>query len=88
MNSGEADPLLFEPYVWSEAIFDEVAVERVFGLREMWLRRSCRVGFGDELGSVVEEGRFVHEDRCHVGEAGAELVEDREAVGVDVTPSR
>lgn len=32
-DSREANALLFEPYGWPDAIFDEVAVEDVFGHR-------------------------------------------------------
>lgn len=44
------------------------------------------MGFGLPVFAVGEEGFSVHEEGCSVGEVFAELVEDSEAVGVDVAP--
>jgi hypothetical protein len=80
----EPDSFLFEPNRRSEAVLDEVVVQRAFG-SVRWASGS-EVGFGSVTGRVPQQRLAIHEDGPHRADAFTQTVQDREAVRVDVAP--
>ena len=68
------------------AIEAEVVIHGRLVGRETRQVVACRVGFLAPVHTVGEQRLSVHEEGRRAREVGAQLVEDGEAVGVDVAP--
>ena len=82
----KAHAFLFQPQPGLVAIEAEVVIHGRLVGRETRQVVACRVGFLAPVHTVGEQRLSVHEEGRRAREVGAQLVEDGEAVGVEVAP--
>jgi hypothetical protein len=85
-DGAEAHALLFQPDGVTENAFDQVGVGGGFVAGQQFQVSVHGFGFLGPVRLVGQQHRAIHQHGAGVGVPAAQLVEDGEAVGVDISP--
>ena len=86
LNPSEPDSFLFQAQILAQTVVSQVIVQCAFlGVQARQVPK-CLFLLPAPLGLEGQQRSSIHQQGLRMGQVGAQLIQDREAVGINVSP--